>query len=82
MKRLWLLLGLMPLVGCAIVFPPTVTYLPDGRRGYTIECSDSMECYQQAGWVCGGRGYEIAAAKVYGAYSPTILSHNVVIACK
>ena len=62
MKQLWFFLGLMPMVGCAIVLPPTMTYLPDGRRGYTIECSESLECYQQAGWVCGGRGYEIAAA--------------------
>jgi hypothetical protein len=41
-----------------------------------------MECYQQAGWICGGRGYEIVAAKVYGAYSTSILTRTVVIACK
>ena len=79
MKRLWFFLGLMPMVGCAIVLPPTMTYLPDGRRGYTIECSESLECYQQAGWICGGRGYEIVAAKVY---STSILTRSVVIACK
>jgi hypothetical protein len=82
MKWLWVVLGLVTMVGCAIVLPPTATYLPDGRRGYTIECSESMECYQQAGWVCGGYGYEVVAAKVYGAYSTSILTHNVVIACK
>ena len=38
MKRLWFFLGLMTMGGCAIVLPPTMTYLPDGRRGYTIEC--------------------------------------------
>jgi uncharacterized protein YceK len=79
MKRLWFFLGIMTMVGCATVLPPTMTYLPDGRQGYTIECSDSMECYQQAGWTCGGRGYEIVAAKIY---SPSILTQSVVIACK
>ena len=82
MKRLWFFLGIMTMVGCSIVLPPTLTYLPDGRPGYTIECSESMECYQQAGWVCGSRGYEIVAAKVYGASSPSILTRSVVIACK
>ena len=79
MKRLWFFLGLMPMVGCAIVTSPTVTYLSDGRRGYTIECSESLGCYEQAGWICGDRGYETVAAQVYRV---AILTRSVVIACK
>lgn len=79
MKQLWFLLGIMTMVGCAIVLPPTLTYLPDGRQAYTIECSESMACYQQAGWTCGGRGYQIVAAK---AYTTSILTQSVVIACQ
>jgi hypothetical protein len=82
MKRLWFLLGIMTMVGCAIVVPPTLSYLPDGRQGYMIECSESIDCYQQAGWICGSRGYEIMAAKVYGTYSSFIITRSVLIACK
>ena len=82
MKRLWLCLGIMTLAGCAMVLPPTLTYLPDGRPGYSIACSDSLECYEQAGWVCGGRGYDVVAAKVYGAYSLSLLSRSMIFACK
>jgi hypothetical protein len=82
MKRLWFFLGLMTMVGCTTVFPPTLTYLPDGRQGYTIECSDSTQCYQEAGWICGGRGYEIVAAKFYGAYSLSLITRSVIIACQ
>ena len=38
-----------------------------------------MECYQQAGWVCGSRGYELVAAKVF---STSILTRSMVITCK
>jgi hypothetical protein len=82
MKRLWLFLVVMTMVGCAISLPPTLTYLPDGRQAYTIECSESTECYQQAGWICGSRGYEITAAKVYGIYGPAIITRSMVFACK
>jgi hypothetical protein len=80
MKRLWFLLGITTMVGCAIASQPTLTYLPDGRQAYTIACTESTECLEQAGWVCGRQGYQLVAAKNYGSIS--ILTQSVVIACK
>jgi len=38
-------------------------YLPDGTRGHHISCNtfatDSADCYQKAGEVCGANGYTI-----------------------
>jgi hypothetical protein len=82
MKRLWCLLGIMTMVGCSTILPPTLTYLPDGRAGYTIECSESQQCLQYAGSICSWRGYELVSAKVYGALSTSLTGRSVVIACK
>jgi hypothetical protein len=87
-----LVIGLM---GCATT-SPRQTYLPDGRQGYVIECagvhSSWGDCYQQAGEVCGLQGYEVLAqtgdqghqsgASPYGAYSQTLITRSLVIACK
>ena len=40
-------------------------YLPDGTLGYHVGCSgtafatDSADCYQKAGEICGAKGYTI-----------------------
>ena len=61
-----------------------------------IECPGSTgswgDCYQQAGELCGLQGYEVlaqtsdqgysTAANPYGAYSETVISRSLVIACK
>jgi hypothetical protein len=82
MKRLWFVLGIITMVGCSTILPPTLTYLPDGRAGYTIECSESTQCLQYVGWICSDRGYELVSAKVYGALSTSLISRSVIIACK
>ena len=79
MKRLWFFLGLMPIVGCTIASSPTVTYLSDGRRGYTIECSESLACYEPPAGSAAIVGYKTMMAQVYRT---AILTRSVVIACK
>lgn len=40
-----------------------MTYMPDGRVGYTVDCSASYEswadCFGRAGKACGPMGYDI-----------------------
>jgi hypothetical protein len=45
---------------------PKPVYLPDGRQGFAIDCSDNNfagagwnACYSHAGKACGARGYDI-----------------------
>ena len=38
------------------------TYLPDGSRGYHIDCSDLGawgNCHERVGMLCKERGYEV-----------------------
>lgn len=65
------------------------THLPDGRRGYAIQCAGSMSgCYEKAGELCQGQGYEVAtqqqsrksAIGFTGARSQNV--YDVLIACK
>lgn len=48
------------LVGCA---SSSTTYLPDGRVGYALSCSGTLnswdKCYKEAGGLCGARGYDV-----------------------
>lgn len=47
-------------LGCA---SSTQTYTPDGREGYSLNCSGTARtwgmCEQKAGEICGSRGYNI-----------------------
>lgn len=51
------------LAGCAT---SSTTYLPDGRKGYTINCSGSAvpwsACQKKAGDLCQAKGYDIISA--------------------
>ena len=67
----------------------TPTHLPDGRSGYSIQCTGSMSgCYEKAGESCKGRGYETvtqqqskkSAIGFTGARSQNV--YDVLIACK
>ena len=52
------------LAGCSATV--NKTYLPNGEQGYAIDCSSvgakSIDCYEQAGSVCGSKGYEVISA--------------------
>lgn len=72
------------------------TYMPDGRLGYNINCSGQAlswgECYQKAGEICGGKGYDILAqtgdqgstmaANQFGLYGGAVITRSLVVACK
>jgi hypothetical protein len=46
--------------GCAVQHE---TYLPDGSKGFSINCGGQAlswaQCYEKAGKTCGAHGYEI-----------------------
>lgn len=60
MNKLVIIIGALLLNGCAT---STETYLPDGRLGYSINCSGaalSMNlCYEKAADICKNKGYDI-----------------------
>ena len=49
----------LPGSGCSSVH---TTYVPDGRRGYVVNCGGFLDswssCLVKAGRACGNRGYE------------------------
>lgn len=71
-------------------------YLPDGRQGYSVNCSGSALswdlCYQKAGEICKTNGYNIIAkdgeessmvtSSQYGTYGTPIINRSLVIACR
>jgi hypothetical protein len=86
------LLGLA-LAGCTSAKPITT---PDGRQGYTVECSGSVltweDCFERADLLCKGRSYDvytrpgeespiIAAEPQHLRDNPTT-NRSMVIACK
>jgi hypothetical protein len=50
------------LAGCAM---SQETYLPDGRKGYSISCDGSAVgmnvCFEKAGQICKGSGYDLVS---------------------
>jgi len=58
--KLITLLALVILGGCA---SSSSTYLPDGREGYSLNCSGTARtwgmCYEKAGELCGASGYDV-----------------------
>lgn len=59
--------NLVLIVACATLLGACAsarrTYLPDGRLGYAVQCSNNDEswtdCYRWAGNACGGRGFDV-----------------------
>ncbi len=72
------------------------TYTADGRVGYSISCSGEVldwgACYKKAGEICGARGYDVLSksgdrgftisANQFGAYGGSVITRNIVVACK
>lgn len=62
MKRSAILSSAILLSACAT---STVTYLPDGSRGHSIQCSGSAlswaQCEQKAGALCKSAGYQVVS---------------------
>ena len=72
------------------------TFMPDGRVGYTINCSGQAlswgDCYQKVGEICGSKGYDIlersgdegstVSANQFGLYGGSVMTRSLVAACK
>jgi hypothetical protein len=81
------------LAGCTSAQP---IMTPDGRPGYTIECSERLlsweDCFERADEICGGRNYDVftrageqsplVAAEPAHLSSNTTARRSMVIACK
>jgi hypothetical protein len=80
---------LLAISGCAT---QKSTYLPDGRRGYTVNCSGSAlswdACYAKAGSICKDAGYDVirqdgdtgsVASPLFGG---SVITRTLLIACK
>ena len=83
----------LALAGCTSAKP---LMTPDGRRGYTVDCSERLltweDCFEQADELCKGRNYNVftrvgeqsalvAAEPQHLRDSPTT-RRSMVIACK
>lgn len=94
MRLIFILLAAsIGLDGCAMA---SKTYTSDGRQGFSIDCSGSAlswgRCYEKAGELCGARGYDVLekpsdegstmAGNQFGLYGGTVITRNLVIACK
>lgn len=72
------------------------TFLPDGRKGHSINCSGAALgwdlCYQKAGELCGSNGYDILAKEgeqgstitgtQYGVFGTPMVNRTLLISCK
>lgn len=63
MKQYVLIATFGLLAGCGAAV--NKTYLPSGEEGYAIDCSgpasELVDCYENAGKVCGSRGYDVVS---------------------
>lgn len=74
---------------------PKQTFLPDGSKGYSINCSGTLNnwniCYEQAGKTCGAKGYEIlnkegdegttVSGTQYGVFGGTMINRTLLVRC-
>lgn len=83
--------------GCASSSSTQLINLPDGRPGFTLNCSGSdarqswAECYELAGKACGASGYDVVSkdgddgatgGSVNGLFSANIKNRALVVRCK
>lgn len=67
----FLLFGLI-LMGCVHEI-----YLPDGSKGYVVECRNSMMgCYARANRTCGNRGYKVVDEETLESAGSNIVVAN------
>lgn len=72
------------------------TFMPDGGKGHSINCSGTAlnwgMCYEKAGEICGEKGYDviaggsdqgaIMAGNQYGLYGGSVMNRSMLIKCK
>jgi hypothetical protein len=93
MKALYLFALCAIVAGCAT---SRETFLPDGEKGHSINCSGTAlnwgMCYEKAGDICGSRGYTViaggsdqgvvVAGNQYGLYGGSVMNRSMLIKCK
>ncbi|MEO8157999.1 MAG: hypothetical protein ABI648_09400 [Betaproteobacteria bacterium] len=93
MKPLYAVALCTLMVGCAT---SKETYLPDGGKGHSIDCSGSAlnwgMCYEKAGEICKTSGYDViaggsdqgvvVAGNQYGLYGGSVMTRSMLIKCK
>lgn len=82
--------------GCASSSSASLINLPDGRQGFTLNCSGSdahtswAKCYELAGQSCGASGYDVVSkdgddaatgGSVNGVFSANIRNRTLVVRC-
>lgn len=84
MRKIAAVTGLLVLAGCATA---TATYLPDGRKGHSLNCSGAAlnwgMCETKAGEICREKGYDVVSAQQDGApfaYGTATASSGALIA--
>jgi hypothetical protein len=91
--RLFVLFLCAALTACA---SSSLTYAPDGRPAYTLNCSGLARtwgtCYKKAGNRCGSDGYDVLAggdegetvigSARNGLFADSTISRSMLIACK
>ena len=79
-----------------MLFRSKETYTPDGKKGYTLDCSGVESswsyCFSKAGEICGKKGYNILdktgehqstlVANQYSVYSVGSADRTMLISCK
>jgi hypothetical protein len=93
MKASYLLTVCALLSACAM---QRTTYLPDGRKGSSIDCSGAAlnwgYCERKAGQTCGAAGYDVVskegeggsvvAGTSSGVFGGTTSQRTMLVACK
>jgi hypothetical protein len=93
LDRLLVATLMLTLAGCTSAKPITT---PDGRQGYTVECSGSVlsweDCFERADNLCRGRNYDVftrvgkegalVAAEPRHLHDNPTHNRTMVIACK
>ncbi len=69
------------LTGCTTSIPISA---PSGKLGHAINCSavTMAQCYQKAGMLCGGKGYNILSQKDQSPGFFTPADKSLVVECK
>jgi hypothetical protein len=93
MRTLHVVAFCLVIAGCAT---SKETFLPDGGKGHSINCSGTAGnwgmCYEKAGELCGTRGYDVIAGGAdqgavvsgsqYGLYAGSVMNRSLLIRCK
>lgn len=93
MKTIFVVAFCVIVAGCAT---SRETFLPDGGKGHSINCSGTAlnwgMCYEKAGDICGAKGYvviaggsdqgAVVAGNQYGLYGGSVMNRSMLVKCK